>query len=254
MKNILIPVVITIIIASCTSSGYNIQNKKTDWRVMNLKDKVKSIKECTYDGTYNGDTETFEGRGEKGDCNQAINYFFNNKGNLIEVKDVLHGESGQKHTYKYDDKGNKVQEEYYDEDGVLQGKVNYKYDKPGNRIEKTFPEGTKISYRYDSNGNMIEESTYDNDGNLYNRIAYQFDDNGLKIEEVQYDRNGKIVIKYAYKYDSNGNETEINAYSEGKQPSKSAIQYVYDKKKNFIKKIFVSAFSIEIQERVIEYY
>lgn len=72
--------------------------------------------------------------------------------------------------YKYDAKGNKVEEARYRRDGALSGKNIYKYDEKGNKVEEATYDswdltGKKI-YKYDAKGNVTKAATYNSDGSL----------------------------------------------------------------------------------------
>jgi hypothetical protein len=71
-----------------------------------------------------------------------------------------------KKTYKYDEKGNKIEENIYNDDGSLAFKKTYKYDEKGNKIEsnKYNADGSlspkyTITYKYDIMGNWIKQTT-----------------------------------------------------------------------------------------------
>ena len=101
--------------------------KKNDLTEENLKGKVKSIKETTYKAV-----DKF-GQIEKGDV--LNNYFniYNEKGNKIE--DNFYDSDGNlssKDTYEYDEKGNKIEKNVYDSNGRLGYKFIYKYNEKGN--------------------------------------------------------------------------------------------------------------------------
>ena len=70
---------------------------------------------------------------------------------------------GSKTIYKYDSRGNKIEEADYNSDGSLDDKTIYKYDLRGNKIEEAKynsdgPLDRKYTYKYDSRGNMIERT------------------------------------------------------------------------------------------------
>ena len=111
MKKIILAILSVLRLVSCKQS-----EKKNDLTKENLKGKVKSIKETTYEAV-----EKF-GQIEKSDVLYDRSYFtiYNEKGNIIEKNHYeFDGRLGYKVTYKYDKKGNKIEENYYDSDGSI---------------------------------------------------------------------------------------------------------------------------------------
>ena len=177
-----------------------------------LKGKVKSIKETTY---------------------QAVEKFGQiEKGDVLVDSSAVYTDDG--HFKIYNEKGNKIEENYYNSNGRLYSKTTYKYDEKGNMIEDNF---------YDSD-----------DGSLIYKNTYKYDEKGNKIEEYHYDEDGKFNYKYTYKYDEKGNNIEKNNYdSNGRLDSK--YTYEYDKNNNWTQRIeYKNTIPHRITERIIEYY
>ena len=150
------------IILATLSASCNQSEKKNDLTEENLKGKVKSIKETTYKAV-----DKFE-QIEKGDV--LNNYFniYNEKGNKIE--DNFYDSDGNlssKDTYEYDEKGNKIEENWYNSDGSLDSKYTYKYDEKGNIIEENY---------HNSNGRLYEKHTY----------KYEYDKNNNWTQRIEY--------------------------------------------------------------------
>lgn len=161
MKKIILAILSVLRLVSCKQS-----EKKNDLTEENLKGKVKSIKETTYEAV-----EKF-GQIEKGDALYDDDAFpftiYNEKGNKIE--EYWYNSDGSllyKSTYKYDEKGNKIEENSYDSDGRLHSKYTYKYDEKGNIIEENW---------YDSDGSLYEKHTY----------KYEYDKNNNWTQRIQY--------------------------------------------------------------------
>lgn len=99
---------------------------------MNLKGKIKSLKEIRYDAVEKG------GKAQKGEIIMYDTYVFNNEGYLIEENAYdLDGSLDDKSTYKDDDTGN-IDENWRRADGSPAGKRTYKYDKKGYLIESNY--------------------------------------------------------------------------------------------------------------------
>ena len=122
----------------------------------------------------------------------AINYGFVEE-KSGEYKKVL----DNKQVYRYDKKGNQIEQVGYGADGKLEGKHLYKYDDKGNRIEWAMYNAdgklrAKFLYKYDDKGNQIEEAVYGADGRLEGKRLYKYDDKGKEIEWAGYDADGKL--------------------------------------------------------------
>ena len=206
MKKIILVILSVLCLVSCNQS-----EKKNDLTEENLKGKVKSITENTYEAV-----DKF-GQIEKGD--------------VIVDSSAVYTDDG--HFKIYNEKGNKIEENYYNSNGSLIYKNTYKYDEKGNKIEENY---------------------YNSNGRLYSKTTYKYDEKGNKIEEYHYDEDGKFNYKYTYKYDEKGNIIEENHYdSNGRLDSK--YTYEYDKNNNWTQRIeYKNTIPHRITERIIEYY
>ncbi len=233
MEKIILVILSVLCLVSCNQS-----EKKNDLTEENLKGKVKSITENTYEAV-----DKF-GQIEKGD--------------VLVDSSAVYTDDG--HFKIYNEKGNKIEENYYNSNGSLIYKNTYKYDEKGNKIEENYYNSngrlySKTTYKYDEKGNMIEDNFYDSDdGSLIYKNTYKYDEKGNKIEEYHYDEDGKFNYKYTYKYDEKGNNIEKNNYdSNGRLDSK--YTYEYDKNNNWTQRIqYKNTIPHRITERIIEYY
>ena len=207
MKKIILAILSVLCLVSCNQS-----EKKNDLTEENLTGQVQSITENTYEAV-----DKF-GQIEKGD--------------VLVDSSAVYTDDG--HFKIYNEKGNKIEENYYNSNGRLYSKTTYKYDEKGNMIEDNF---------YDSD-----------DGSLIYKNTYKYDEKGNKIEEYHYDEDGKFNYKYTYKYDEKGNNIEKNNYdSNGRLDSKHT--YEYDKNNNWTQRIeYKNTIPHRITERIIEYY
>ena len=139
MEKIILVILSVLCLVSCNQS-----EKKNDLTEENLKGKVKSITENTYEAV-----DKF-GQIEKGD--------------VLVDSSAVYTDDGR---FKiYNEKGNKIEENYYNSNGSLIYKTTYKYDEKGNNIEKN---------NYDSNGRLDSKYTYeyDKNNNWTQRIEYK---------------------------------------------------------------------------------
>ena len=191
MKKIILVILSVLCLVSCNQS-----EKKNDLTEENLKGKVKSITENTYEAV-----DKF-GQIEKGD--------------VLVDSSAVYTDDG--HFKIYNEKGNKIEENYYNSNGSLIYKNTYKYDEKGNIIEENYYNSngrlySKTTYKYDEKGNMIEDNFYDSDdGSLIYKNTYKYDEKGNNIEKNNYDSNGRLDSKYTYEYDKNNNWTQRIEY------------------------------------------
>lgn len=226
----------------------------------------------------------------KGDGSIEWNYnrIYDLQGNLIESNENYKGALKSRHTYKYDDKLNIIEENYYEGDGRLKLKELFKYDDKRNVIEITDINRTggfkaRYTYAYDSRGNQIEEREFDDENSTkYKRIVTKYDDENNVTEVTQYNEKGKITyeckldkwgnhtadatfkpdgtpierVTQKYKYDDKNNEVENERFNaKGKSMMKIKNIYTYDKEGNwFIKIVYENDKPKRITERIFDYY
>ena len=191
MEKIILVILSVLYLVSCNQS-----EKKNDLTEENLKGKVKSITENTY---------------------EAVDKFGQiEKGNVLVDSSAVYTDDGR---FKiYNEKGNKIEENYYNSNGRLIYKNTYKYDEKGNIIEENYYNSngrlySKATYKYDEKGNMIEDNFYDSDnGSLIYKNTYKYDEKGNNIEKNNYDSNGRLDSKHTYEYDKNNNWTQRIEY------------------------------------------
>ena len=135
MEKIIWVILSLLCLVSCNQS-----EKKNDLTEENLKGKVKSITENTYEAV-----DKF-GQIEKGD--------------ILVDSSAVYTDDG--HFKIYNEKGNKIEENYYNSNGSLIYKNTYKHDK---------------------NVNIIEECRYNKFGRLREKDTYKYDENGNNIEK-----------------------------------------------------------------------
>ena len=146
-------------------------DKKKDLDEMNLKGKVKSLKETSYSAV-----EKF-GEPVKDEFTSQTESFFNEDGFYKEYNFFnKSGELTEKQKYKSDDDGNIVESNWYDADGELLSKSKYKYD---------------------DDGNIVESNRYDKDGELLSKWKYKYE---------KFDKNKNWLTKISYE---DGKATEI---------------------------------------------
>ncbi|MBV7440439.1 hypothetical protein KRX57_03330 [Weeksellaceae bacterium TAE3-ERU29] len=133
-------------------------------------------------------------------------YKYDERGNLIEER-ITRAKDGSSAGYKinsYDESNNKIEEKKYSSAGVLDTRNIYKYNEKGELIQQSIYTSDKlysnIYYKYNNRGERIEEKyeyssiiinstykyKYDEKGNWINRIEF-IDDKPKYIEERKYE-------------------------------------------------------------------
>jgi len=206
--------VINVLVILILMSSYSyIKKENNDLSEFNLKGKVKSIREYTYENIDNvGDIQNNKPNGKFVLC-------YNIKGNLTK-RDSYHsdGRLVVNHIYKYDNDGFLIERIVFTL-GEMDFGYTFKYDDKGNEIESTSynSDGNldyTIIFKYDINGNLVEKIRYNSNGKFEEKSKYTYDDKDIKMDGIwiMYNSDGGIELKTVYKYDDRGNEIEINLY------------------------------------------
>ena len=185
------------------------------------------------------------------------NRFINNLAycSYIDVKNFIKF----KYSYKYDEKGNMIEQNSYNDDGSLCFKTKSKYDEKGNKIELIiyYTDGSlccETTYKYDEKGNKIEQIIYYHEnGNQSIETTYEYDEKGNMIEKYSY------PSKMTYEYDEGGNVIEEDSYEYGDLSRKCTYKYEFDAMNNWIKLTSITKTvgvpkDITERVRVIKYY
>ena len=215
---------------------------ETDWKVKNLKGKVKSMVKTEYEYDSSGKlektrlTETyFNEQGYITDevqyvdnrLNQSIIYKNNSDGLPIKKDEVSRG-----YSYKYEETkdGNllvTIKEEYVDKKN-FPSLEKITYNKNGKKVHDLFYSGEELitndTYIYNKKGNLIEIKNNTFPENSI-KITYNYKANGdyEKITDV-------ATAKWTYLYDKNGNEKEyISMIKQGSQGKPKISIYLKSK-------------------------
>jgi hypothetical protein len=83
--------------------------------------------------------------------------------------EIQNGILKSKYTYKYDEKGNNIEGNWYDSDGSLEYKYTFEHDDKGNEIEmKDYNSDGSLDYKqtfdyeYDKSDNWIKKVSFNN--------------------------------------------------------------------------------------------
>jgi len=202
---------IIFILLSCSSE--RVKNSLTH---QNIKGKVKSIEEFSYDvkekygelQRNNLESRSLTNFNEKGqeinrqvfdrDNNEIFHRTFNYNriGEIIDCT-VIYGDSKNKQMYIYDDSGNIAAFYTYSTAGDTLDESTFKYNELGNQIEYSLRDfinrsSTTIRYKYNEVGNIIEYSYYDSNGLLFETQSIRYD----KFDEI-----GNWILQSSYRDD-----------------------------------------------------
>ena len=191
------------------SYSYSAIMLETDLKAKNLKGKVKSMIEITYNYGYSGkDNEV-----------KKKKTIFSKNGYIIEE---LHYDKNRKEPYSY--------KKRYNDKGLLveshEHTYTYEYDKNGNLVQIKRPKNSAYG--------GLERTTYNKAGKIIRTQTFtqnQYDKAGIKItDDSNYlkDKNGELyqsLSDYSYIYNEDGKLQEIrdNVFSSG------TFEYTYEK-------------------------
>lgn len=209
----------------------------------NLNGRVSQIGSTVFD-VY-GNRKELRFQNPQGGLLSSLRCEYDSAGKLLECVSIqAHGAiSTQRCRPRYNQAGQKVEELWFDDDGMLSRKYLYKYNPLGQTAEQ-------VMYRYDQSGLIDEKWTtfYDEEGNVVERLC--FDQQGRTI-------GGPI----RYKYNPDGDQIEASTFNlQGDLYSTSAYFYDLDAERNWIKRLEVfrarqSGFETRVVTyRMLEYY
>nr|WP_319571239.1 hypothetical protein [uncultured Draconibacterium sp.] len=251
---------LSLVFESCSPS-LETENSLTKF---NLKGKVVSIEEVL---SFAEDAsiliESDEMKKEFGEDYNSNLYaktlrVFNKKGYLVEFNQYFNnGDLAKKYLYKYDKKGNLINEQGIDIEGALEKEIIY--DSKGNEIEIKYFDSNgeitrKITHDYDTAGNNIETIWYDSNGWESKRKS-KFNSKGIEIECTNLNRDDDDFSykSRTYNYDKSKDETTVFKHDIGgevliteiynsrgnkiqTQRSSSKTEYYYDDMNKIIEK------------------
>lgn len=254
MKNIIFSSLLfcLILFASCSVE------QKNALKEMDLNGKVKSLKKITYNAVMKfGKIEKVNIQTQ----DQArlfysefdfISYyngdyyeiFFNQNGNIVE-KNFYNQDSSliTKMIYEYNDKGNLIRRNNYDSDGSLNKILICKNDNNGNIIEQSsfFPDSSggvkKLFFKRDSKGNIIKKEKFDSNGNITEKYTFKYDSTGNIIAGEKYISEDSLKTKWQNQFDEKGNIVNwnwIEYKSDSTVYNKITIKYKYNNKSDII--------------------
>jgi hypothetical protein len=224
------------------------KNLHNDLHDQQLKGRVKSTTVIQWK-TASGQLATDKGL-KKGDLDRKTKTEYNSLGNIMEQVITLYpdlvtdenpdskvlyvydsvdyrmlADTIKKYKYalacvrRYDSKGNKFEERFYDKTGKLHDKRELTCDDLGNIVEERYFMPDSISYferdidKYDTQGNNTVKIVFHVAGKLVDTVTTMYNALGLKSELIwkkSFGINEVMDIKYVYdSYDNQGNWTKM---------------------------------------------
>lgn len=202
------------------------QNAGTGWGYDGLLGRVKEVVTTDYNIVKKFGEDVNEMK------SKAISKY-DERGNRIEQEEYSSdGALTNKSVSKFDFMDKWSESKWYGEDGLLRMTVIPKYDTKGNKTEVAMYNtggllGKNI-FKYDAKGNMIEESKYDATGALIHKTVSKYDAKGNRIEFAEYDANAVSLVKYIFEYDEKGNNTWIVNYDKDRLMGKIHQRFLRD--------------------------
>ena len=233
------------------------QQKQNGWERAGLKGMVKTYKLIGYQFDEKGkpqqmNSEFYAEFDKKGintkmraiNNNTVINYVDtrDENGNILvsDSRDASNT-SMSKNTYEYDQNGNCVRHDVLTSDGSVFMSRLTAYDSNQRVIERTECIAgvcdDKTTYVYGDNNKVSEETKLGKDNVVKGKTVFTYDAQGNAIEKKLYDAENNLEKLVKSTFDENNNEVETLTYdSYGNLLRKETNVYVYDKKKNWVKK------------------
>ena len=123
-------------------------------------------------------------------------------------------------TYNYNEKGNMVGWNNYNNEGGLISSAILKYDDKNNLKEEFRQNASgkgreKLVYNYNDKGQKMSRMDYLSADYLFTTYAYIYNEQGKLMEWIQIRRNGYVDERDVYSYDRNGNLNEKISYLSG---------------------------------------
>ncbi len=212
------------------------EHAKNDLALMELKGRVRTLTEITYNGVDH------LGKIQKGEMQSKRTYSFNEDGNIVEdgyFDSYLN--LWNKSTFKYDDKGRLVERNRLNNDGEPMFKTSCIYDEKGRISERIgmnylVRSQEKEIFKYDDDRNEVEMEFRSFGGvapavyyldevqaktrredsrkisNRYRKEIYSYDEMGNKTEEKHYTADGSLTTRSLYKFNGSGHLTETDVF------------------------------------------
>ncbi|MDN5212658.1 hypothetical protein QQ020_11400 [Fulvivirgaceae bacterium BMA12] len=209
---------VALVVISCSSERGKMADEKGETPL-----KIKEVITRHYTFKMIGGEPKKDSIKECFSCNQGIEY--NKQGRELVLRfykadlDSIYGYE----IYKYNDWGQKIGSDYYENDSVVTSNV-YELDSVGNiKISKAIDKKTgKMLYgyrhRYDERGNLFETGNLNAEGEVYEYYRYAHNEFGVVTTEEIVDLEGNPTFEIKYEYYPEPDSTWVDqiTYHNGK--------------------------------------
>lgn len=197
----------------------HLPNGRDDMRVWHVYDDKGNLVEKE---TWFAQEDTYE----------KTAYVYNDAGEKVEEVHMFDNEPYEHLTFRYDDKGNMLDESKFDEEGNLLEKQVNEYDDKGNVTRQQLFEGDElaqeVTFEYNDASQCVIETNSKTTEGQKEITRYTYNDQGKKIRSETTDANGNLQGYVTVEYDENGNAYRYTSETVGFYPSKMVNQIVYD--------------------------
>lgn len=192
--------------------------------------------------------------------NQYTIYEYDQKGNNTRKTDRNKQDEIQyDYQYSYNEINQLIEQIAYNFLGNPTMKIDYKYDHKGNLIEEKrkdyFDDDSLVKYKYDHKGNEIDKQYFSPISELRNHWKSEYNNEGLKIKSEFWIKGVKCINLTNFIHDiENGIEKRILLNPEDNSQKKQIIKTTLDEYGNWIeKRIEEDGILKSVHKRIIEY-
>jgi len=183
-----------------------------------LKEKIEMIESgnITASNGWEMRSEYYDGGGK---LTGYTIYLYCLQGLQYSVYYRADGSIEEKNEYQFDENGNCVRLDSYDENGILLSYVVNEYDENGNSFCGYVYDGNSNLMRYDidefnESGNLVRRNYYDENNNLTSYDTLEYDERGNCVRRNEYTKSGNLYRYSIYEYDESGNCIHANHFDE----------------------------------------
>ncbi|MFH2095238.1 MAG: hypothetical protein ABIJ16_06020 [Bacteroidota bacterium] len=209
----------------------NDPDKRNDLKKMELRGKVKSLKEISYEVMEKSDV-IVKGKRIYPSVEYDSYYCFNQAGYVVESKIYnITDNTIYTNQYKYNADNQRMVRIKTGSDEGKSAKWTYSYNARGKLLSQNYysPQDKLIckeTYTYDDQEVLLRMDKKFMNGLGHSYYTYITNSLGYVKEKSQYDNNNKLEYKYLYSYDSKGNLLAESSFMEGKEfVSKTEYKY-----------------------------
>ncbi len=209
---------------------YDSDGKNTGYTSYNADGSINCIETEVYDKFDKLIYKNYEFYNEDGTVQSQHNINYNSDENTLTVESYANDKFSGSFVDVFDEKGNLLNEKYYDIDGTVTFETVYEYYEDGTRKSSRQYGYDTVFIDYDEYGHMTYEEYFDSEGNTTTYRDYQntynadstvsihvdnygylneylgseeitLNEDGLNLEYIVYDIDGNIVSREVYTYD-----------------------------------------------------